>query len=114
MYVRWVSLHCSGSTIQAVRWLLLGPQGPLHERVFLSSPMHQTSFWDRFWHQAAMKQCFVESFFPGGLAAQSNHISTKLPESPCLSIVRNKRFYPPHGLQSWLLVACSVLPVDSF
>ena len=36
--------------------------------------------------------------------AQGYHISTKLLESPCLSIVRNKSFYPPHGLQSlvWL------------
>ena len=36
---------------------------------------------------------------PVELAAQSHHISTKLPESACPSIVTNEIFYPPHGLQ---------------
>ena len=36
--------------------------------------------------------------------AQGHRISTMLPEIPCPSTVRNKSFYPPHGLQSlvWL------------
>ena len=92
-------IFCFASTINV---------GKLHKCTFdanfvallLLSSRHRSC--DRRWgpHSANFVAVLV-----GNLSQIGCHIiSTKPSEIPCLSIVRNKTFYPPHGLQSLILV----------